>query len=444
MQKPIHHYNFWHGVLRRYVDLYLYTFYGKVTVIGKKNIPKNKPVILAINHQDALMDALTVLCTMKGQPVFMARADIFKSPTAAKILRFFKILPIYRIRDGIDSLQNNDAVFEQAVAVLEDSKRLAILPEGNHFGQRRLRVLKKGLARIAFQAEERHNFELDIQIVPVGLDYGHYINFGHGLMVKFGKPFSIAPFKDLYLENKQKGMNALMHELRKQMIPNMLHIDDSGNYNEIDDIKEVYINYLDRHKKVFNNHWERVKRSQKVADNLIALKNTNEQKFFDLADKAKYIRKNVNRLKLRLWTIHQKKYPALINVFQYLLLLLLAPVFLLGFITNIGPFYLPVLAAKKIKDPQFVSSIRFVVALVTFTLFYLIYLVLLLFFLKPFYLALGIFVIIPFIGYFSYTYYVWFKKVVAQSRVNHLHRTKNKIWSKIQAYRLQIIDALNH
>ena len=62
----------------------------KLRAIIKKNIPKGKPVIFAINHQNALMDALTARAAMKGQPVFMTRADIFKKPAIAKILRFFK------------------------------------------------------------------------------------------------------------------------------------------------------------------------------------------------------------------------------------------------------------------------------------------------------------------------------------------------------------------
>ena len=171
MKKPIHKFDFWQNVLQQYTKLYIYTFYDRITVVGRDKIPTNKPVILAINHQNALMDALTVICSLKGPSVFMARADIFQSKTIAKILRFFKILPIFRIRDGIKNLQNNDAVFEEAVELLVDNGRLGILPEGNHFGERHLRVLKKGIARIAFQAEERKNFSLDIQVVPVGLDY---------------------------------------------------------------------------------------------------------------------------------------------------------------------------------------------------------------------------------------------------------------------------------
>ena len=57
-------------------------------------------------------------------------------------------------------------------------------------------------------------------------------------MVRFGEPFPISDFKELYKENEQKGMNAFMQELRERMIPQMLNIDDTDHYNEIETLKE--------------------------------------------------------------------------------------------------------------------------------------------------------------------------------------------------------------
>jgi len=429
---PIHKFDFWHSVLRNYVDFYLYTFYDNITVVGKDKIPKDKPVIFTINHQNALMDALTVLCTLKGQPVFMARADIFQSKLVAKILRFFKILPIYRIRDGIKSLQNNDAVFEEAVEVLEAKKRLVILPEGSHFGERRLRALKKGIARIAFQAEERNNFELDIQIIPIGLDYSHYINFGADLLVNFGDPFPISTYKDLYLENNQKGMNAFLQELREHMINQMLNIDDSQSYNEIETLKDIYVNYLLANKKLRYNHVKIIDKSQEIADNIIKFKNINPEKFEDIGKQALDIKDLLRDLKLRYWAVAQKRYCWIGIILNYLLLTVLSPLFIYGFAVNILPFYLPVLASRKIKDPQFVSSIRFGISLITFTLFYIIYLILLLIYIHPWYLSIGILVSFLLAGMFSFRYYVAFKKNIAKTKINIWKMTKKTKWVELK------------
>ena len=82
---------FWHNNI----------FYRKIIVVGRENINPDEHLIFAPNHQNALMDALAVLFTHKGQPIFLARADIFKKKTVASLLYFMKILPVYRIRDEI-------------------------------------------------------------------------------------------------------------------------------------------------------------------------------------------------------------------------------------------------------------------------------------------------------------------------------------------------------
>jgi len=83
-------------------------FYRKIIVMGAENINPDHHLIFAPNHQNALMDALAVLFTHKGQPVFLARADIFKKKIIASLLYFLKILPVYRIRYGFSTLKSND------------------------------------------------------------------------------------------------------------------------------------------------------------------------------------------------------------------------------------------------------------------------------------------------------------------------------------------------
>ncbi|HNW68701.1 MAG TPA: 1-acyl-sn-glycerol-3-phosphate acyltransferase, partial [Bacteroidales bacterium] len=79
-------------------------YYKKVQIIGRENIPpRGTPTLVIGNHQNALMDALAILYLFDDyrQPVFIARGDIFKkSNTIAKILRFLKIMPTFRTRDG--------------------------------------------------------------------------------------------------------------------------------------------------------------------------------------------------------------------------------------------------------------------------------------------------------------------------------------------------------
>ena len=98
--------------LKFYAIFVHWIFYRKIEVKFIDRIPKDRPVLLAPNHQNALMDAMAPLLTARRDPVFLARADIFKNNFVAGILRLMKILPVYRIRDGAGELGKNEAVFQ--------------------------------------------------------------------------------------------------------------------------------------------------------------------------------------------------------------------------------------------------------------------------------------------------------------------------------------------
>ena len=53
-------------------------FYRKVIVLGRENINPDHHLIFAPNHQNALMDALAVLFTQKGQPGVSCQSRYFQ------------------------------------------------------------------------------------------------------------------------------------------------------------------------------------------------------------------------------------------------------------------------------------------------------------------------------------------------------------------------------
>ncbi|MDD3526473.1 MAG: 1-acyl-sn-glycerol-3-phosphate acyltransferase, partial [Bacteroidales bacterium] len=145
-------YSLGYDLLRIHARLLHRLIHRRITVSGLENIPKDVALILAPNHQNALMDAMAVLLTVPPQPVWLARADIFGNPVINKILHFLKISPVYRIRDGKNNLSKNDEVFDLALRVLKNKRALAIFPEGMHTFRRQSAPHKKAIPRIAFMA----------------------------------------------------------------------------------------------------------------------------------------------------------------------------------------------------------------------------------------------------------------------------------------------------
>ena len=219
--------------LRPYVDWLFRRSYREFHYIGKENIPTDGAIIFAPNHTNALCDAMCILGIDRRQKVFVARADIFKDPKRARILTWFKIMPINRVRDGLDEVRHNDETINKAVDTLRDGVPFCILPEGTHRPMHSLLPLNKGIFRIALQANETFGDEKPIYIVPVGLEYGDYYHLWDSVTVNIGKPINVTEFCRQHAElTYPQQMMALREELTLRMRELILWVPDDEHYDE--------------------------------------------------------------------------------------------------------------------------------------------------------------------------------------------------------------------
>ncbi len=245
--RGIHKRNFLFYVIQPYVKFWFYHYYGEMEITGQENIPKGEPVIFAPNHQNALMDALIILFASPQDMVFLARADIFKGRFMAFFFNSMKILPVFRQRDGATELGKNEEIFDISVNILKNRHYMAVMPEGNHGHQRKLRAFGKGIFRIAFAAQEEQGAKPFVKIIPVGLDMGHYVKQNASLLVNFGEPIEISDYWAQYEESAPRAINAAKKDLIDAMKPGMIHIATDTYYETVyqltkivnDEIREV-------------------------------------------------------------------------------------------------------------------------------------------------------------------------------------------------------------
>lgn len=396
-------------------------FYRKVIVIGRDNINPNDYLIFAPNHQNALMDALAVLFTHKGQPVFLARADIFKRKFIASILYFLKILPVYRLRDGFDNVKSNDIVFDKTIDVLRNKNGLVILPEGSHEGVRRLRQLKKGICRIAFQADEATGFNLNIKIIPVGVEFTHYSRIRQVLTVVYGKPIEISQFYDSYRKNQQRAMNDLRSLLSAEMEKNMVHIESEEDYEAIDELRSL-INgkYSDdiRMPKLF--------RDRILINKLNRLKTSASDIYQKICNLSLLIKEKAKTLKTDYRLLEKKKHPFFAMLLGAIGLIIGFPLFIYGFVFNFVFLQIPNISLKKVPDIQFHSSLRYTISLMLAIVLLPVYLILSFALVSPWWLAILIFISIPLAGLFSWNYYLLLRRIKGGLRIRHMMRKKNE------------------
>lgn len=207
---------------------YLYNhWFSSVEINGEEKIPEGESVIFAPNHQNAFTDAMALLSASPQPVIFLARADLFQKKLFDKILRWLKIMPAYRMRNGISNLKKNADSFEQAAQVLEHKEFFCLMPEGGQVEMRKLRPLVKGMFRIGFTVQDHYHeqgLKDNVYIVPTGIDYSNYDHSGGHLIVNFGKPINMRDYYEKYKENAPVAYNEIRAELYRRMSPLMLDI----------------------------------------------------------------------------------------------------------------------------------------------------------------------------------------------------------------------------
>lgn len=233
----------WISIVKNYIRLGLFFYYKKITVVGKENIPKKGAVLFVSNHQNALIDPLIIGTTNGRNTHFLTRAGVFKRKM---IIRFFdsvQMIPIYRVRDGWNTIPKNIAIINKCIVLLKHKNAILIFPEGGHNLARRIRELSKGFTRIVLGTLEKHP-ELHIQIVPVGLNYDRILEHPASCTVHYGKPINANAYwndKDLF-----SSTNSLKKVVRDEMKLLTTHIEDLNKYNEIEsELKALDANFLD-------------------------------------------------------------------------------------------------------------------------------------------------------------------------------------------------------
>jgi len=413
-------------------------FYRKVIVLGRENINPNDPLIFAPNHQNALMDALAVLFTHKGQPIFLARADIFKKRAIAAILYFLKILPVYRIRDGFSSLKGNDEIFLKTIDVLKNKNGLVILPEGDHAGFRRLRQLKKGICRVAFQSDEATGFTLKIKIIPVALEFSNYSRFRQVLTVEYGKPIEVSEYFELYKVSPERALNELRSRLSDEMKGIMIHIESEEDYEAIDELRSMINGRFSDDIK-----FPKLFRDRILVNKMKALKCTDPDRYARICSLSLDIKKKSKELKTDYRLLEKRKHPLGWLLAGIIGVIVTFPIFIYGNIFNLTFLEIPNLQIRKIKDPQFHSSIRYGISLALAFVFLPIYLILSLFIFSSWWLGLLIFFTLPLSGLFAWNYYLQFHRIIGGFRVRNYIKNKNSEFDLLRSNHTQLVKLIS-
>ncbi len=230
----------WYQLVKSYVKIGLFFLMKKIKVHGKENIPKKGAVLFIPNHQNALVDAILVPTTNARNTHFLTRAAVFKNEKIATIFDSLNMLPVYRVRDGLNTIQKNLAIFEKCFEILKQEKGLEIFAEGEHHIERRIIPLKKGFARIILGTLQKYP-DLEIQIIPVGINFDAHLAYPCSTTIYYGKPIKANDY--INVKNPDLKFSELISVVSNAMKKLTLHVDAIENYDAI--ISKLEANGID-------------------------------------------------------------------------------------------------------------------------------------------------------------------------------------------------------
>ena len=364
-----------YNLLLKYV-LFCYNFaFSKISIRGTENIPTDGAVIFAPNHTNAFMDAFTVLKVAKSPVVFVARADVFRNPIAAKIFNFFKIMPIMRMRDGRENLKKNDQIMQAAVEVLRHKVPFGIFCEGTHRMKHSILPLVKGVFRIALQADEALNGEMPVYIVPMGIEYGSYTRYRSTISVQVGEAFNVSEFNIQHKDKTQPELMNIMREELSSRISSLYHcVPDDEDYEAILDFC-----YLKNNGEVktqishFNSKspYETMQKNRQTVSELLQLKETNPTEYQQLISKAHQFATLRRKLNISDETLYRRPTTKTL-IIRILTLIITLPYFLFSAIIDLPVSLITwLLFHFIIEDGAMKNSLRLVIVLLVYPLIFM-------------------------------------------------------------------------
>ena len=361
-------------ILKVLVNIYYRAFY-KLSYRGLNNIPRDKPIILAPNHVNGFVDPVVIAMLLNRKVRFFARGDVFKKKFAKWILNKLNISPMYRIQEGYSELKKNDKTFEECRSLLSQNKTLLMFPEAICVQEKRLRPLKKGLARIVFQTEESFQFNKDVLVIPIGLNYSNAKSFRSKLFIDFGKPLSTKEYEGYYTSDKVKAINDYTKTLEQKMSEHLLIINNKENDDLVIGIEEMFLHqYIKAIQANVSSSEKEYLASCEIANSINNLENTNPEIVISLRkDVMEYITLiHSNGLRdhlLRPEVIEKMNIGTFI--LECFIIYLGMPIYIIGLIFNYLPFFIAKNIAKtKSKNVEFFASLHLNLAMILHLLYF--------------------------------------------------------------------------
>ena len=410
-------------------------YFLQVNVLNEERIPLDKPVLLLPNHRSAFMDPIVVATQIKRTTFFLTRGESFNNPIAVKIFKRLKMIPIYRKEYDPDKVNQNQDIFENCYRLMEEGGCLMIFPEGICQTKFLLAPLKTGSARIALEAEDLNKFNLDIHLIPVGINYSNPHRFRGNLTISIGEPIRAKDYEEAYRKEPWDAAVSLTEAVDRGLRNEIVILEDQSEIDTIHQIEEL-VEKSDIDVPFAKEEWYTNRKA--MLDFIQDAKAHDFQQWKDF----RYQLSRYTSAKNKLGIVDQP-HDLLTIVGQFIILVIGFPIFVLGFILHGPPFALTRwVSLKVVRRVDFMGSLVMVLGLLFFTIFgvlhtYIVYKLTL-----SNYITIAFFVVWPYIGLITYGYWSLLHNWSSQLRWYRLGKRRRRLQHWITNEKMQLLSQL--
>tara|TARA_R110000868_G_scaffold49928_2_gene160226 strand:- start:210 stop:1553 length:1344 start_codon:yes stop_codon:yes gene_type:complete len=416
-------------------------YFRSIYIKGKDNIPKDKPVIFAANHPSSFMDPILLGVNLNRSLYFLARGDIFKNKMVRKLFDKLHMIPVYKPDLSPDQVHKNEMIFEKCYEYLERHKAVMIFPEGISKTERRLRPIKTGIARIALGAEEKNDFNLDLTIVPIGLNYSNPHYFKSDVFVNIGAPISVREYQGDFLKDPKEGVRQLTDRVKSELEKRIVIIEDEQLEKLIRQIEILYRAKLREQNKQQEKATQDFYLSQDIVEAVQYYAKNHPEILQDFEQKISVYLKRLKRLKIRDTQIRSSEtsLPVLLRLLYFTFGF---PLFLFGLITNIIPFKIVELIPSKVTIREdFVGAVKMATGMLIFLITYLVEASIVGYFTNFLWAILFILSLYP-AGLFTVDYFKKYYQVRGTIKYLRIFMKKGDLIANLKTTRQELVDEL--
>ncbi len=405
-------------IVRPLARIALKIYFRKIYLTGLENIPKDKPVILAANHPTAFLEPCLLACTLPRPLHFLVRGDFFQKELHRQLLESLHMMPIYRLKDlGLKGVKNNYSALDRAYELLAQNKMILILAEGKTEHEKRLRPIQKGTARMAIGAIEKYP-HLEVQIVPIGVNYSDVLNFRSDVMLDIGQAMDIRFYLTATPQHSAKTIKQITTDLKNQLEQQVVIIQEISD----ETLTEQLFQLAKRKTRPFPIQIadkSPLKRQKSIANRVNSMNHEEKQAIKVQVDQ---FFKKLSALNLQPESLQDIKKP---TIFYYFKLVVGYIPFLLGYFVNLPPLYFGHWwAENKVEEVVFYASIKASFALAAYLILGLLLLLIALLIGSP-YFYIGL-LAIPLLGLFSLYFWEFKQEGEQQAKIAKLDPTTIK------------------